>query len=152
MYTTIMKLFGSKVIAGKWREIVIGGLLLVVAYQNISDTRWVLWADTIPHLKEQLSLKSYELELIEDANKTLTESIADRNQEIARFSEVSQQLRENTAVLQEEIANINSTASTNVRIVERQVIPQECTGAMNFLFDSIPELNYSDELLLDEDQ
>ena len=126
------------------------GLLAVVVYQNVSDTRWVFWADTIPNLKSRLNVAEIELDLIEQANEQLTASIEERNQEIERWSNVTDELQQSTSDLQQQIADINVTNRENVRIVERQIIPQECTGAMNFLYDSVPELNYTDELELEE--
>jgi len=149
MYQVLAKV-GATSIGRFWKEWLIVLLLAVVVYQNVSDTRWVLWADTIPHLKSQLTIAEVELDLIEQANETLTEAIEERNKEIERWTNVTDELQQNTTDLQQQIANINISNKDNVRIVERQIIPQECTGAMNFLYDSVPELNYNDELELEE--
>jgi len=149
MYQVLAKV-GATSVGRFWKEWLIVGLLAVVVYQNVSDTRWVFWADTIPNLKSRLNVAEIELDLIEQANAQLTEAIEERNKEIERWTNVTDELQQNTSDLQEQIANISISNRDNVRIVERQIIPQECTGAMNFLYDSVPELNYSDELELEE--
>lgn len=138
--------------AGKrWKEILIACLLVVIGYQNISDSRWALWADTIPYLKTEIANKSadiaklsVELDIAEQANKTLVADIEQRNAEIERWSDVTKQLEANTSMLQEEISKIEIKSSSQIRTVEKQIIPQECSGAMHYLFDSIPELEYNE--------
>ena len=149
MYTMLAK-FGATSVGRFWKEWLIVGLLAIVVYQNVSDTRWILWADTIPNLKSRLNVAEIELDLIEQANEQLTTAIEERNQEIDRWTNVTDELQQSTSELQDQLARISTSNRDNVRIVERQIIPQECTGAMNFLYDSVPELNYSDELELEE--
>jgi len=152
MYTAILKLFtsgGVKAIGKKWHWFVIAGLSLIITYQNVSDTRWVLWADTIPYLRNELATRSFELDLVEQSNAQLTQDIENRNAEIDRWRAVTNQLEESTALLQEEISEISVESNERIRIVEREVIPQECTGAMHFLYDSVPELQYDDILQLE---
>ena len=151
MYSTIAKFFatqGVNTITAQWKLIAIGVLLFVVVYQNISDSRWAFWVDTIPYLRSELTTVSYELDLALQENEQLTEVIEERNAEIIRWGEITQQLEQSTALLQDEISGIGIKSNERIRVVERQVIPQECTGAMHFLYDSIPELQYDDILQL----
>jgi len=98
----------------------------------------VLWADTIPYLRNELATRSFELDLVEQSNAQLTQDIENRNAEIDRWRAVT-----------EEISEISVESNERIRIVEREVIPQECTGAMHFLYDSVPELQYDDILQLE---
>lgn len=135
---------GSAAVIGKrWKEILIAVLLVVVGYQNLSGARWVLWADTIPYLRAELAKESVKLDIAEQANKTLVADIKQRNAEIERWSNVTDQLEQNRTELQAEISKIEIKANSRIRTVTTQVIPQECSGAMNYLFDSIPELEYN---------
>ena len=152
MFGLIAKIVGGggiKAIGTNWKLILIGAMALVIGYQNISDTRWVLWADTIPFLKAELAIIEYENDIIKQRNAHLTDVIEERNAEIERWSNVTKQLEQNTALLQDEIAGISLKAKDRISIVEKQIIPQECSGAMHYLFDSIPELQYDDILQLD---
>ena len=138
-----------KAAGAKWKEILLGVLLAIMIYQNMSNSRWVFWADTIPYLRTELAILETEIEIINQANETLVADIEQRNAEIERWSNVTMQLEANTSMLQAEISKIELKANSRIRTVETQVIPQECSGAMNYLFDSIPELDY--KLITDED-
>jgi len=148
MFAAITKILpfltSSSTAAKKWKDILIAVLVVIVGYQNISDDRWALWADTIPYLRGELAKQTVEIDIIEQANATLRADIEQRNAEIERWSNVTAQLEANTSMLQEEISKIEIQANSRIRTVEKQIIPQECSGAMNYLFDSIPELNYNE--------
>jgi len=136
----------GKLVASRWREIGLAVLLAIVVYQNTADTRWVLWADTIPYLRVKLAEQSVELDLTIQANQNLTLAIEERNKEIQRWADVSSQLEQNTAILQDKIDDIEIKANSRVRTVIQEVTPESCTAAFEYLRDSIPELNYDDLL------
>ena len=127
-----------------WKELLIIVLMIVIGYQNLSDSRWVLWADTIPYLKAELATKKYEVDIIMQANQQLQTAIEERNFEIEQWGKVTNQLQQNKTILEKELANEQKITKERVKIVERQIIPKECSGAMDFLYESGNELRFNE--------
>lgn len=132
------------VIKKNYKVATIALLAAVIIYQNVSDHRWVLWADTIPHLRSQLIAKDFEIELTNASNARLTTVIEERNRQIEQWQAVSLQLEETTEMLQEQISGIRVRANQTVRTIIQSEVPETCSAAIEYLVDTVPEIVFSD--------
>ena len=130
-------------VARLWREALLLICFLVIGYQNISDTRFFLWADTIPFLQAEVVKREVELELALQSNKLLTESIERRNEQVNEQRQVTLLLQEEFAKISEEITGIRRTSNERVRTIIQEKAPETCTAAFEYLRDSIPEIRYN---------
>lgn len=146
MLSTILKLLTTTGIKKHWQSTVIAALLALVAYQNISNTRWFVWADTIPYLKERVIVQDYELQLVEQSNNALKISINHRNDQIEQLGNLSRQAEQTSDFLQEEIEDIKTRTNRQIQLFSREDIPHECAAAMENLNDSAPFFQFNNVL------
>lgn len=126
-----------------WKVNFVVLMAAIILYQNFSNTRWFIWADTIPYLQERVTELELSLDIAEQGNKALTAAIEDRNAEIVSLGLVTKQLEIQRQGLQADINELAQAGNAKVTVVEKEIIDQSCTGAMEYMFDSIPELNYT---------
>lgn len=155
MYASIAKFLLSTNFSrlnGKAREVVIAALLSFIFYQNFSDKRWLVWVDTIPYLKAELSEQVMKNNISARENNTLIDIIDVRNTEIRQWQTLTREIEEESDDLQDALLDINRTTALRIRDVEQQIIEGECTGAFEFLRKSVPELQFSEQLRLGDDK
>lgn len=136
-----------KVVGTRWRELLIVALMVIVVYQNISNTRWVFWADTIPYLQAEIVDAELKVDLALQANSTLRESIEKTNDQITGWRILSKSLEKQSDLLQMDLIVARINTDTTVREVIREDTPTSCSAAFEYLRDAIPELNYTDDLI-----
>ena len=115
----------------------------IILYQNFSNTRWFIWADTIPYLQERVVGLELSLSIAEQGNKALVAAIEDRNAEIVSLGLITKQLEIQRMGLQADINVLAEKGNAKVTVVEKEIIDQSCAGAMEYLFDSIDQLHYN---------
>ena len=136
----------SKSLGVHWKLITIVALILIILYQNVSDTRWVFWADTIPYLKEELATAEYSLNIAIEGNVRLREVIESNNARIRQWEIVSNSLELQHQHLQGQLSEVRQNTNVEVRTIIKEVTPQSCEAAFEYLRDNIPNLNFEDIL------
>jgi len=122
---------------------IIALLVAIILYQNLSDTRWVLWADTLPYLNTRIIQLENQGQILEEGNAELVAAIEFQNARIATLGAVSEALESRAMELQQKVIEADRKGQATIRVVEREVIDQSCAGSMEYLYDSIGELHYN---------
>jgi len=125
-----------------WREILILVLIGFIWYQNTSDTRYLLFVDTIPNLEKQLVIANNNVETCKKGNENLSQTIEDRNDEVLQWKKVSDELEEQNKALSKELKNMRKSTNTQVKHILEDKAPKSCEGAMNYLRSGRQDLTW----------
>lgn len=126
-----------------WKEILVILLISVVFYQNTSETRWALWADTIPYLQAQIDEQAEAIKTITEANEHLSDAINTTNEQIQEWKVVSERLEQQNMLLEGELKGLRSVTVKEVKEILRGPTPESCEAAIQYLRDSIPGLDFN---------
>lgn len=126
-----------------WREILITTLIGIVVYQNFFETRFLLWAETIPSLELRLDAVELAMGVCVKGNETLSNTIDTRNDEVEQWVAV-------TTALENDIGSLETRLSDNrietkiiiKRILVKEPTPTSCPEAINYLRDARNELKW----------
>jgi septal ring factor EnvC (AmiA/AmiB activator) len=132
----------EKFIIAHWKEIVIALMIGTIAYQNFSHTRYVLWADTIPYLKDQVAQDQVQIKKLNDdldvaakANATLATTIQNQNSTVDQWKQVSDQLQKKNAALQGQLNTMRTNNNKKVQDILTSKVPANCEDSIQFLRD-----------------
>jgi len=144
MYLKILNFLKLFKVGQYWKSLTIAFLLSIIAYQNFSDTRFFLWSTTIPYLKAELITQGVALDLANQSNELLRESIEERNALVEEQKLITEELERQFAQIGNELVMIRNSTNDKIRSVIRESTPETCTAAFEFLSNSIDELNFND--------
>lgn len=125
-----------------WKELLVIGMLATIIYQNTFEKRWVFFLTTIPYL--ELKLEEYEaaIDTIEAANHLLSATIDKRNSQIEEWKAKSIELEKKNAVLAGQLQILRELTNKEVDDILAGPTPQSCEAAIDYLRDSIPDINF----------
>lgn len=126
-----------------WKEVVLGLMIGTIAYQNLSHTRYVLWADTIPYLVDQNKQLTVDLKTAVDANKTLTSSIGGLNSVVNDWKTKSDQLQKENDQLQGKLDGMKMANDKIVKSILNAPTPKTCDDSIAFLRSTKQQLTWS---------
>jgi regulator of replication initiation timing len=118
-------------VAKNWKLVMLAALIGTIAYQNLSATRFVLGAQTIPYLEQQLVAKQTEiaelkntLQVAVEANDNLTKAIETTNATIKEWVDIS---------------NATDTQVTDILNADT---PKTCEASIQYLRDMKQKLTW----------
>ena len=125
-----------------WKVILIGGMIAIIAYQNLSHTRYFFWADTLPYLRTQV----IELEAINDevlaSNELLVVRINKTNETILGWKKKTDLLQSRLEKMGESIiAHQEDVAEDVVEILDGET-PHTCDASIDYLLDATEDLKW----------
>ncbi len=129
-----------------WKVCLIAFLIAGAWYQNTQERRWVFFVDTIPYYKVQYEEALRALDIAVEANETLTRAIETTNKQVEEWKEVSVRLEKDNAALSGELKGLRQTTLDQVESILAGPTPVGCDAAIEFLRDSIPELQFNNEV------
>ena len=125
-----------------WKEIAIVGIIGLAAYQNFSETRFLLWIETIPSLENRLEQAEANIETCRAGNVALEDSINKRNTEIAQWKEVSEKNAATIAALEGDLASARQATNTTVANVLKDPTPKTCEAAIKYLREGAGDIKW----------
>ena len=126
-----------------WKEVVLGLMIGTIAYENLSHTRFFLWADTIPYLADQNKILTANLKVAVDANKNLTESIGGLNSVVGDWKSKSDELQKQNLQLQGKLDGMKMANDKIVQSILNAPTPKTCDDSITFLRNTKKELIWS---------
>lgn len=126
----------------KWKEVALIALVATVIYQNMLDKRFFL-PETIPHLESIIEERDQAIEIATTANQELQKDIADINEQVQQWREVSDRLTNDNQLLLSNIENLQEITRSQVKSILNAPTPQSCEAAINYLRDVLPSLHFT---------
>lgn len=128
-----------------WKEMLLGGALAMVVYQNASDTEWLKWVGfrTIPAIEQELDNTRQQLQTCEESRAELKGQIASTNQQIDKWADVSEKLQ---GVIEKQEQQLNQMKRDNEEAVQQILdgpTPKTCEAAIQYLRDAAGEFEWS---------
>ncbi len=132
-----------------WKGISICLMIGMLAYQNFSTTRYVLWIETIPHLEQQVSkdesqikqLKS-DLDIAAKANANLTTTIQNQNATVQQWKDISDKLQKQNVALATRITQMQQDEGQQVTNILNGPTPTTCEASIQYLRDMRTKLGW----------
>lgn len=125
-----------------WKVIFIGGLIGIVAYQNFSQVRYFLWADTIPYLRNQIVELEAQNDEILKANELLVVRIQKTNQTIMSWKRKSDALQAKLDKLNTSIVEHQEDVAEDVAEILQGPTPPDCKASIEYLIDATGDLQW----------
>lgn len=129
-------------LAKNWKVILGACLLGVVLYQNMSGVRFFFGFETVPALKKDIVILEEDAATLKLNNKTLSDTINDRNEEIDKWSELTDKLEAQMVQLEKDIADIRTETDQEVDDILNQPTPQTCEKAIDYLREGVEDLSW----------
>lgn len=136
-------------IADHWKIIAVAVMIGMLAYQNFSSTRYLLWIPTIPHLQQQLVQEqllnkklSASLDIAIKSNTMLATRINDNNATVQQWKDVSDKLQKQNDALVGTLALMQANTHKQVLAILAGKTPQTCEASIQYLRDIRPQLTW----------
>lgn len=127
-------------IAKHWKGICICLMIGMLAYQNFSAHRYVLWIPTIPYLeqqvaKDQVQIKQLtaDLDIAAKANTNLTKTIENTNTTVEQWKAVSDQLQKKNQALQGQLNQERVVSNKKISDILSGATPTSCEASVEYL-------------------
>lgn len=133
-----------KFIGRNWKFIVIGAMVFCLWYQNFSGVKFVFGIETIPALKQEVSELENALNTCVDGNKLLSDTIDTRNEEIAKWGQVSEEFKQKIEDLKDDLVEERARTKIKVVTVLSEPAPETCEAAIEYLRDSTEDLKWEE--------
>ena len=134
------KMFGF--VLRYWKQCFIIGLIVAVLYQNFSPTRYLLWIDTIPYLRNQVTELETQNDEMQKANELLVVRIRKTNETILDWKKKSDALQAKLNKLNDTIEEHQEEVAIDVAEILAAPAPQTCEGSINYLIDAVEDLQW----------
>lgn len=136
-------------IADHWKIIAVAVMIGMLAYQNFSSTRYLLWIPTIPHLQQELAQEqllnkklSASLDIAVKSNTMLATRINDNNATVQQWKDVSDKLQKQNDALVGTLALMQANTHKQVMAILAGKTPQTCEASIQYLRDIRPQLTW----------
>jgi len=116
-----------------WKILMLVGMIGIIAYQNLSGTRFLFGAETIPSLERRLVEARVIIDTCKAGNDALSASIDKRNNEIQEWKNISNALENNIISLQDNLVIERTKTNIKVKSILTGKTPQSCKSAINYL-------------------
>ena len=125
-----------------WKQTIIIGLIVTVLYQNFSPTRYLLWVDTIPYLRNQVTeLEEQNAEMLA-ANELMVLRINKTNQTIISWKKKTDILQQRLEILGASIITHQDEVAIDVAEILAEPAPQTCEASIGYLLDAVGDLEW----------
>lgn len=129
---TLLGGIGSYV-AKHWIVFLFLAMAGTIAYQNLSKTRFIFFAETIPHLQAQVTQLQGALNQAVAANQKLTTDISAVNGIVGQWESVSNNLQKQNQALQGQLNQERVANDKKVQDILNSQTPTTCEGSIDFL-------------------
>ena len=134
------KMFGF--VLRYWKQCFIIGLVVAVLYQNFSPTRYLLWIDTIPYLRNQVTELETQNDEMQKANELLVVRIRKTNETILDWKKKSDVLQAKLNKLNDSIIEHQEEVAIDVAEILAEPAPVTCEESINYLLDATEDLKW----------
>lgn len=150
MFLTVLRLIWSffsspkmiSFIAKYWRELFVAALAGIILYQNLSGTRFLFGAETIPSLEHRLAVANANFKTCQTGNKNLSNAIDKSNTEVQKWKDISDGLKKDIGTLQGEIDGMKKKTDTDVKKTLNDKTPNSCKASMDYLRNATKDLKW----------
>ncbi len=130
------------VIIQNWKAILIAGLLAIIGYQNIMETRIFFGANTLPYLEKRLIEMENAVDICVKGNVILGAAIDERNGEIAEWERISGERQTEIDKLQGRLDNIRKQTDKKAKDILNEPTPKTCEASIEYLRDGRKDLTW----------
>ena len=133
-----------------WKLAIFGIFIAVISYQNLMAFEILrpFGLRTVPGVLQeveevqekadnQIRIMAEQLTECELSRERLKDDIAERNEEIQQWVDLSTQLQANQTQLSAALIELQKKSQQDVEIIIQGPIPQTCDGAIKFLKDAV---------------
>ena len=125
-----------------WKEMIVIGMAGMLVYQNFSETRFLLWIETIPSLEKRLETREAAFLACKDGNDKLSEAIDKRNTQIEEWRKLTEKHERDIAILQADLAAARANTNKEVDDILNDPTPQSCEEAIKYLRDGTEDVKW----------
>lgn len=140
----------SDLISKHWKAVVIGTMIGLLAYQNFSSTRFLLWMPTIPHLKAEVVQRDAKIKTLQGeldtsikANEKLTTTIIAQNDVIGEWKTISEGLQKKSDEILGELTSMRKESNTATQKILNGQTPKTCEDSIDYLRNMRSQLTWS---------
>jgi len=116
-----------------WKTIAIGGMMAIIVYQNVFETRIFFGAETIPSLTKRLAAAEDAIDICKKGNDTLAASIVERNNEVDKWRIISKNLEKNIKSLENILRDNRADTNKTVSEILANKTPATCEASIDYL-------------------
>lgn len=139
----LLKLSAIKPLIQKyWKEMIVVGMALMLWYQNFSETRFLLWIETIPSLEARLETREAAFKQCKEGNDKLSAAIDERNRQIEAWRDITEQHEKDIKELEKQLAEERERANARVKDILDDPTPQTCEEAIQYLRDGVEDIKW----------
>jgi len=127
-----------------WKEVLIGGMVFIIWYQNFNNIRFLFGAETIPSLTTQLEAAMVAVDVCKEGNVKLSAAIDERNAEVEKWKEITILLEGDVGVLKGKIDDMRVETTKEVDVILKDKTPQTCEASIDYLREGRKDLQWRD--------
>jgi len=127
-----------------WKPILIISMAGLLAYQNLSGTRFLFGAETIPSLNMRLEAATKAINECKSGNDALSAAIDDRNAEVVKWKAITTNLENDIGILQKDLDTARVKLNAEVDVILKDETPKTCEASIDYLRDGRKDLKWDD--------